>query len=561
MATKLGRKELPAGFRAEDFKYAGRPANDQGDFGPDVGVADCACVDQFGSTGDGGTANHDKFYSGGVVEARGRWFVYLEWGRAKPGFSWVNGAFTGQDFQFVDCTSESDAREFFAKQMDSKNRKRLVQKDIGGKTIWASKPGEDGYLVQKLATRQRGLPDAYTIKDSTGVQTAPIKVAIQDKAVKPAASSVKTFHPKVLDLASALVGGVKTYARAASQATGIVPTMSAINEVRDSCLPTALTLIGQIGPDVLQQIRDSRLIDLSKYVAALVPRPIPRGGTPEDRALAMILSAQNILSIQQDLDTYESALKSEKFDTVTVGATPNYDPDTLLNAHLTWLDPRNEGSTIIQTLLRMTNNRHSYLSGPMKVLNLFQVDRPDRDARFMSCAETVAAKRKGQFSLRANLQPSIRTDLTDKESKLYQQANVIFTQHGTRSVNIFPIVSGHFRLPKSLVNIPLAGSNFGHGTYFATDYKKSASYTSYERAIWSGGGGGISGRGAFMFLCDTVMGDAYRAPSTGSWAIPPNGCDSVFGVGGDRGHRLENDEHICFNPDYARIRYVVEFTF
>ena len=48
-------------------------------------------------------------------------------------------------------------------------------------------------------------------------------------------------------------------------------------------------------------------------------------------------------------------------------------------------------------------------------------------------------------------------------------------------------------------------------------------------------------------------------PSTGSWNQPPNGKDSVFGVGGDRGHALQNDEHVIFNPDYQRIRYVVEF--
>ena len=70
----------------------------------------------------------------------------------------------------------------------------------------------------------------------------------------------------------------------------------------------------------------------------------------------------------------------------------------------------------------------------------------------------------------------------------------------------------------------------------------------------------MRGRGAFMFLCDAIMGDAYRAPSTGSWMSPPNGKDSVFGVGGDRGHGLQNDEHVFFDASYVRIRYLVEFT-
>ena len=53
MATKLDRKTLPSGTNASDFKYMGRAASDQGDFGSDVGIADCACVDQFGSEDSG----------------------------------------------------------------------------------------------------------------------------------------------------------------------------------------------------------------------------------------------------------------------------------------------------------------------------------------------------------------------------------------------------------------------------------------------------------------------------------------------------------------------------
>jgi len=62
-----------------------------------------------------------------------------------------------------------------------------------------------------------------------------------------------------------------------------------------------------------------------------------------------------------------------------------------------------------------------------------------------------------------------------------------------------------------------------------------------------------------MFLCDMIMGDAYRAPRTGSWSTPPQNKDSVFGVGGDRGHALQNDEHVIFDPNYQRLSYLVEF--
>ena len=154
MPVKLGRKHLPSGYSPTDFSYMGRPAHDQGDFGKDVGIADMACVNQFGQH------NNSKHYHGGVVQSKDKaWWVYLEWGRIRPGKSW-SSSFRGQDFQFVQCSSEADARSFFAKQMKSKNTRRLVKKNIGGREIWAGKSGKDGYIVQKLATRERGLPDA-----------------------------------------------------------------------------------------------------------------------------------------------------------------------------------------------------------------------------------------------------------------------------------------------------------------------------------------------------------------------------------------------------------------
>lgn len=549
MATKLGRKEMPAGHDKGDFKYVGRPAKTQGDFGPDVGLADCNCVNQFGE------ANNSKYYHGGVVKSSktGGFFVYLEWGRNFAGKSW-NGVFNGQDFMFVTCTSEADARDFFRKQMESKNTKRLIQQNIGGKSVWTAKPGDDGYFVQSLATRERGLPDAYAIKDSTGVAVTASAPAPAPTVTAP----TKTYHPEVVRLANSLVGGVKSYTRSLTEATGIVPTMDAITEVRDTFIPLALGRIKVVGDNITKQVSDGSLRDISRAVYSMIPRHIPRSGISDEAA---ILSSGNIMALQADLDTFEASLKAEKFDTTTVGQTA-VDVDAMLNADLAWLDPASpEGQWVRATLLAQTNNRHGYLANPMKIQNVFKVSRPDRDAAFMANVARVADARKGAFTLRANLQPATRQDLSASDAALYRNANVILTQHGTRSVNIHPIMSTHFRMPKQLSGVPIAGANFGHGTYTATDYRKAVGYTSYERSAWGNGGGGISGRGAFMFMCDTLMGDAYRAPSTGSWDNPPNGKDSVFGVGGDRGHALQNDEHVVFNPHYNRIRYLVEFGF
>jgi hypothetical protein len=437
--------------------------------------------------------------------------------------------------------------------MNSKNTKRLQQRSIGGKTIWTSYDGEDGYLVQKLATREKGLPDAYAIKDSSGVVSTPKATPVAD--APKVAAQVKTFHPQVVSLATSLVGGTSSYSRSMAQASGVTPTMDAINEVRNDLIPLALKRIQVVGNDVNQQVRDGDLVAISKMVSAVVPRPIPRSGISDAEA---ILSSNNILVLQQDLDAFESALLNEDFSTATV--QPSTSPDSLLNAKVEWIDPKSPlGKWLYTTYAGMTNHRHSYLSGNPRVINAFEVSRPDRDAKFLAAVKAVAAKRQGLISLKANLQPK-RIDIAGVEDD-YAKANVILTQHGTRSVNIAPILQTHFRLPRSLSGVPITGANFGHGIYHATDLKKAAGYTSIHQGYYSSGSGAIRNRGAFMFLCDMIMGDAYRAPSTGSWSQAPNGKDSVFGVGGDRGHSLQNDEHVIFDPNYSRIRYLIEFDF
>lgn len=541
MATKLDRKSLPAGTSASDFAYVGRPATDQGDFGADVGIADMACINQFGE------ANNSKYYHAGVVQHRptGGWFVYLEWGRIKSGHSW-NGSFQGGDYQFVQCSSEADARSFFQKQCNEKNLKRLVRTEINGKSIWAAKPNDDGYLVQRLATRSRGLPDAYTIKDSTGVATVTVTAAA------PVTSApTRTFQPQVIDLAKALVGGTRTYARAAATASGIVPTMGAIQEVRDECIPNALKLISDIGPSVDQQLADTRLQALSRYVATIVPRPIPRGGDP----MSILLTAGNILQIQQDLDAFESALKGEDFSTHEV--RQDVDPDTMLNANLRWLDPNGEGAWIRQQFLSMDSKRHANFRNA-RILNIFDVSRPDRDAAFVSTARALAAKNKGKDlgSIPVGMQPANRPDLADV-ADFAKDANIFLGIHGTRGVNVAPILGSHFRLPKSLSGVQITGAAFGHGVYFATVTGKSANYCGNKSSAY-GSGGNVSGRGYFMFLCD-VAGGSFHYP-TSAWGISdkcPGGKDSVY-AHPSKVSSLLHDEHVIFDPTASRIRYVVE---
>lgn len=538
MATKLSRKSLPAGLDASGFTYAGRPASAQDDFGSDVGLADMACVDQFGES------NKSKYYHAGVVQAGGSWFVYLEWGRISGGKSW-NPNFRGQDFQFVQCANEADARAFFKKQCQSKNIKRLQEKSVNGRTIWVGKNGKDGYVVQRLATRERGLPDAYGIKDDKGVAKKTSK-----KVAKKAGKSTVSFQPQVVTLARDLVGGTQSYARAAAKATGIIPTMEAIQEVRDELIPEALKLIKKVGNDEQKQIGDRSLQDLSKYVATIVPRPIPRSGD----ASALILSTANILRVQQDLDTFEAALQNEDFD---MDVTNDVDPDKLIGAKMVWLDPNSEhGRWVAETYLKMTNNRHGYVRGKIRVKNIFTVERPHLDTVFAQEAKKIAKKRAGDAGLvRARLQPRKRSDVADI-SDVYNDANVFLGVHGTRGVNVQPILSSNLRLPKSLKGVHVTGSAFGHGIYYATDILKSYGYTGHGQALY-GGGGNLPTRGFFMFLCDVIGGKPYMTRSTMWDAVKaPRGCDTIAAY--PEHTSVQNDEHVIFDPNHQRIRYLIE---
>lgn len=540
---KLARKTLPPGTSPKDFSYKGRPAKDQDDFGPEVGIADLVCVDQFGN------ANKAKYYHGGVVEAGGKWFVYLEWGRISgTGASW-NGSFSGGEYQFYAASSEADARSFFQKQLRSKNIKRLVSKEVGGTTLWAGKSGKDGYLVQSLATRTRGLPDAYQIRDGL----PPKKAAPKASSKGPSSN----FQPQVVSLAQDLLGGAVAYTRSLSAASGVVPTMDAIEQVRHSLIPSALARIQAVGSDIQDQVRDSDLQTISKMVFSMVPRNIPRRGlTPEES----ILSTQNILQVQQDLDAFENALQQE--DGVT--QAPSFDPHQALNAQLRWLDPNSElGRWVVNTYVGMDKKVHQHLRNrTFKVHNVFEVVRPDRDSLFVQKAHEIARKRKGQSlgNVDPELQPKSRPDLGDVAS-VARDANIFLGVHGTRSVNVAPILKTNFRLPKTLKGVQIAGSAFGAGTYFADSVAKSHGYVSDPSSYHSGGGGHIAGRGFFMFLCDVIGGKFYYPTSTlwGANRIPGDG-DSVY-AHPSRIRTLQNNEYVIFDPaGQQRIRYLVEAT-
>ncbi|MFT4978606.1 MAG: hypothetical protein ACI8S6_004516, partial [Myxococcota bacterium] len=89
------------------------------------------------------------------------------------------------------------ARDFFAKQMASKNNKRLTEKSINGQLTWVSKGKSSGYKVIAPA-KTRGLPAA-----SSGGSAAPTPAPTPAPA--PVSASAPVLEPFVPALAALLV--------------------------------------------------------------------------------------------------------------------------------------------------------------------------------------------------------------------------------------------------------------------------------------------------------------------------------------------------------------------
>ncbi len=543
---KLNRKVLPVGFSPNDFKYFGKPAKQQDDF-DDTGLSDMACVSQFGE-------NKAKYYHCGIVESKNKWFVYCEWGRIFSGKSWENGYFNGQDYQFTECSDKEEAQIVYKKQCKSKNTKRLEQKDFSGKIVWVGKNGQDGYIVQSLATRERGLPDAYSIKDNVGIA----KKTSKKPSSKKKKSKSSKFQSQVIDLAKDLVGGTRDYVRTASEATGVIPTLDSIKEVRDVWLSVALERIKVVGNDINDQLNDSDLVDISNSVSALVPRPIPRYASAEERAKITLLSTNNILSIQQDLDTYESSLMNEDFNVEEKRS--EIDPFEIFNAELEWLDPNStKWKWLNNAFLTMTNNRHNYLdSKKIIVKNIFLIRKKYDEKLFLEYVNNISNKNKGkQHNIKGRLQPENKHEELSDIKDFIDEANIFLGFHGTRSVNVSSILRNYLRMPKSLNGIKITGAAFGNGIYHACDRNKALGYVSFKNSYWSNGEGSIKNRGSFVFFNDVALGDPYIARSTGGWNSPPENKDSIV-VHPEYCRSVQNDEYVVFNQNAIRIKYLFE---
>jgi len=404
---------------------------------------------------------------------------------------------------------------------------------IGGIKTLQAKPGKDCYLVRAQSKRSTGLPDARTITATPIAKTITV-------------SAKKTVDEKTMLLMRDLNLGTISYTRS-SIVGNALPTQGAIDDAR-IFLGEAKKRLVHLGDDVRVQVQDKDLKSLTAQVYSRIPKVKALRAAPE----TWILNKDNITGWEQDLDAYESALSAE-------ASTNEYDPFVGLDVRVEYCDEKNRvGQHIRQWLPSATNNRNDNF-GTMKVLHVWKVDHPKAEDKFAEMVRSIKVKSKE----RPSFQPPERYDIDLAKHKLYQQSNTCWLFHASRSVNIAGILKSRLRLPKELVGVTITGSLLGEGAYSACDWKKSAQYSSHPNALYTRSNPGrISGRTAFIFVADVILGDMHVAPQAYGFTSPPSGYHSVMGKAGfTHGNRgqLINDEFVVYNEYQIQLRYLVEF--
>lgn len=527
MGTKLAKNSFPKGHAADDFECFGPPATKDGDFDA-CKIADMGCFTQDGK-------DSNKYYHGAVVKSKktGKWFVYFEYGRT--------GA-TSPQFQFVECSDETDAQYEFSDQLHSKNDKRGEWATVAGRQVLRAKAGKDCYLVRSMATRSTGLPDAKKIAMNDGAKAD--KVAAASKTAKT--PSAPKYDAQTLRLMHDMNVGTVSYTKTQIEG-GAIPSQAAIDEARD-LLGEAQKRVGKVGDNLKDQTKDKQLRELTYLLYSRVPKIKPVG--TEDSV--WILSAANIQAWQFDLDAYENALYA-----TNIGAQVDVDPFSGHDIEMKFVDPKSEtGLFINKWMPKATANRHGGV-GSMKIKNIWEIKQNKLFDKFQKCVTSLSGEKIPRNIERPLFQPDSRGDVSSDVAEMFEKANVGMLFHGTRSVNVPGIIREGLRLPKQLVGVVITGAMFGPGVYWADDWKKSAGYTSLRGSYWSSGGGSVAGRHAFMFIADVALGNPHVASGPRGYTSPPAGHHCVFGKAGHS--QVMNNEWIVFDTAQNRLRYLVEF--
>jgi len=530
---KLGRKTFPDGHGPEDFECFGPAATKDGEF-ENTMIVDMGCFKQDGT-------DSNKYYHGAVVQSKKTkdWYAYFEFART--------GA-SNPDYSFILCPSKESAQKEYYKKMHSKNDKRgqwIDHPNLG--RILRAKAKKDCYLVRSQATRSTGLPSAKTIKSSEQLTASQIKKSSSKITRRNKKSDV---HPEIIKLMRDLSVGTVKYTKSSMAEGAALPTLAAIEE-GTNVLDAAMARLAKLGTnDTTALVSDKELRELTYHLYSRIPKKKPQRVAES----TWILGPNNIQQWRFDLDAFESGLNSTD-NIVEI----QEDPYGGMPIDLEYLERTSSlGEMIYSWMPEATRNRHSYL-GNLKIKNVYKVHRHGDENKLTHWQNKIIKDNISGHEIPLH-QLRDRADLTRNEKKLFLRTNTVMLFHGTRSVNVKGILSTDLRLPKNLKGggAVISGAMFGSScAYFADDVKKSAGYTSLRRGYYTSGAGGISNRGAFMFIADVVLGKPHVASGPFGYTKAPDGCHSVMGKAGFS--RVQNNEFMVYGTEQHRLRYLVEF--
>lgn len=552
MASKLAKSTLPVGHTQNDFRAFGPVATQDCNFA-DCRMAELGCFKQE-------VVDSNKYYVIAVVQSTitNKYYAYFEWGRTRP-----DGRPDKPSFQFTECSSEQEAASICREQFDEKNTKRGVWETVGSKKRFVSKPNKDAYIVRPTASRLVGLPccENITNEDAKGL-VSQITVSAATNGIKKSSKKIDIHTRKLFqDLLGGAVKYAKTVMSGGSGGSGKVslPTQGALTDAKD-ILDDALACIGKIGNDLNIQLANNDLKKLTYSLYSLVPKAKPLGA-PES---SWLLTQANIALWKLDLDAFETALQAN---------TINIEEDSTdimqgIPADVEWIDPSSVlGKWLTEWWGSTKGHKHSH--GPLKIHNLWRVNRHGDEALFM---QNVANINKEMPKLWNNERPMFihnqkeRPDISSSTLKTFWDTNVALLYHASRTINIPGIIRENFRFATELKNsgVVINASMFGAGaTYVADAWTKSSNYCSSPTSIYAGNSGGVTGRKAFMFACDSILGVPYVAPEAYGFASPPHGKHCVMGKAGyTKGWNgpLLNNEFVFYSKNKILIRYLAEIS-
>lgn len=136
-------------------------------------------------------------------------------------------------------------------------------------------------------------------------------------------------------------------------------------------------------------------------------------------------------------------------------------------------------------------------------------------------------------------------NISSKDVKLFY--------HGSRTENWWSIMKTGLSLHPNAV---ITGKMFGNGLYFASDFRKSANYSSASGSYWTNGNSDCG----YVAILAVGLGKCYKP--TGSLSSKfdksdlPSGCLSVYADKKLTG--LQNDEYVVYRQEQCTIKYLVK---